>query len=148
MPGFYAIRTSGIHGRGAFAIRRIAAGTRIVEYTGERITHAEADARYDDAAMERHHTYLMVVNRRTVIDAAVGGGEARIINHSCDPNSAIVVSRGRVFIDALRDIEPGEEICYDYSYEREAGDDAVAETRYPCQCGAPCCRRTILAPRD
>jgi len=148
VPGLYAIRSSRIHGRGAFAIRRIAAGTRIVEYTGERITHAEADARYDDAAMEQHHTYLMVVNRRTVIDAAVGGGDARIINHSCDPNAAIVVARGRVFIDALRDIEAGEEICYDYAYEREEGDDPVAETRYPCRCGAPSCRRTILAPRD
>jgi SET domain-containing protein len=148
VPGLYAIRSSRIHGRGAFALRRIAAGTRIVEYTGERITHAEADARYDDAAMAHHHTYLMVVNRKTVIDAAVGGGEARIINHSCDPNAAIVVSRGRVFIDALRDIAAGEEICYDYSYEREAGDDEVAETRYPCRCGAATCRRTILAPNE
>jgi SET domain-containing protein len=144
----FALGSSPVHGRGAFATVRIRRGTRIIEYTGERITHAEADARYDDEAMENHHTFLMIVNRRWVLDAAVGGNEARFINHSCDPNSEIVVERGRVFIDALRDIAPGEEITYDYSFEREAGDDEVAETRYPCRCGAAGCRRTILAPRD
>ena len=144
----FVLRASGIHGRGAFALTRIRRGTRIIEYTGERITHAEADARYDDEAMERHHTCLMVVNRNWVLDAAVGGNDARFINHSCEPNCEIVVARGRVFIDALRDIAPGEELCYDYAYTREEGDDAVAETRYPCRCGAPSCRRTILAPVD
>jgi SET domain-containing protein len=144
----FVLRSSPLHGRGAFATAPIRRGARIVEYTGERITHTEADARYDDDAMENHHTFLMIVNRRWVLDAAVGGNEARFINHSCDPNSEIVVERSRVFIDAVRDIEPGEEITYDYSYERESGDDEVAETRYPCRCGAAKCRRTILAPRD
>ena len=139
------VRPSRIHGQGGFARRRILRGTRVVEYTGERITHEEADARYDDAAMERHHTFLMTVNRRWVIDAAVGGNEARFINHSCEPNCQIVVSRGRVFIEALRDIDPGEELSYDYAYERETGDDAVAETRFPCRCGAVDCRRTLLS---
>jgi SET domain-containing protein len=144
----FELRASPRHGRGAFAAARIRRGVRIVEYTGERITHAAADARYDDDAMENHHTFLMIVNRRWVLDAAVGGNEARFINHSCDPNSEIVVERGRVFIDALRDIAPGEEITYDYAYEREDGDDELAETRYPCRCGTANCRRTILAPRE
>lgn len=144
----FALGPSPLHGRGAFATVPIRRGTRIVEYTGERITHDEADARYDDEAMEKHHTFLMIVNRRWVLDAAVGGNEARFINHSCDPNSEIVVERGRVFIDAVKDIAPGEEITYDYSFEREEGDDEVAETRYPCRCGAANCRRTILTPRD
>jgi len=144
----FALRGSPLHGRGAFALVPIRKGTRVVEYEGERIGHAEADARYDDAAMEHHHTFLMVVNRTWVIDAAVGGNEARFINHSCDPNCEIVTERGRAFIDAIRDIAPGEEITYDYAYEREEGDDEHAETRYPCRCGAPGCRRTILAPPD
>ena len=144
----FALRPSRLHGRGAFALATIRAGTRIIEYTGERISHAEADARYDDEAMDHHHTFLMVVNRSWVIDAAFGGNDARFINHSCDPNCEIVTERGRVFIDALRDIAPGEELTYDYAYEREAGDDEHAETRYPCRCGAPGCRRTILAPAD
>ena len=148
-PGaLYVLRPSGRHGTGAFAAAPIRRGTRIIEYTGERITHAEADARYDDDAMERHHTFLMIVNRRWVLDAAVGGNDARFINHSCDPNSAIVVARGRVFIEAIRDIRPGEEISYDYSYEREEEDDATADARYPCRCGAKTCRGTILRPLD
>jgi SET domain-containing protein len=145
----YALRPSAKHGTGAFASVLIRRGTRIIEYTGERITHAEADARYDDDAMEHHHTLLMIVNRKWVLDAAVGGNEARFINHSCEPNAEIVVERGRVFIDALADIRPGEEITYDYAYEREEeDDDAVATSRYPCRCGARKCRGTILLPRD
>src|SRR5262245_55320196 len=144
--GLFVLRPSPLHGRGAFAVVPIRKGTRIIEYLGERISHAEADARYDDAAMEHHHTLLLAVNRRWVIDAAVGGNQARFINHSCDPNCEIVVEAGRAFIDALRDIAPGEELTYDYAYEREPGDDEHAETRYACHCGAPGCRRTILAP--
>jgi SET domain-containing protein len=145
----YVVRPSPKHGRGAFAAVRIRRGTRIIEYTGERITHAEADARYDDDAMEHHHTLLMIVNRRWVLDAAVGGNDARFINHSCEPNCEIVVERGRVYIDAVADIPPGEEITYDYAYEREEDDDdEVAARRYPCRCGARACRGTILAPRD
>jgi SET domain-containing protein len=145
----FDLRPSPKHGRGAFAAVRIRPGTRIVEYTGERISHDEADARYDDDAMEHHHTLLMVVNRRWVLDAAVGGNDARFINHSCEPNAEIVVERGRVFIDAIADIRPGEEITYDYAYVREEeDDDVVATSRYPCRCGARRCRGTILAPRD
>ena len=141
---WFAVRSSRIHGRGAFALRRIPRGTRIIEYTGDRVSHAVADARYDDASMERHHTSLMIVNRRWVIDAAVGGNEARYINHSCEPNCEIAISRGRVFIDAIEDIRQGRELCYDYAYEREPGDEAIAFTRYPCRCGAARCRGTIL----
>jgi len=144
----YLLRPSPMHGVGAFAAAPIRRGTRIIEYTGERITHAEADARYDDASMDRHHTFLMIVNRRWVLDAAVGGNDARFVNHSCDPNCEIVVARGRVFIEAIADIRPGEEITYDYAYEREEGDDAIAASRYPCRCGAKRCRGTILAPHD
>jgi hypothetical protein len=143
----FAIRLSPIQGQGAFALRRIPRGTRIIEYTGERITHEVADARYDDEAMERHHTYLFTVDERTVIDAAVGGNESRIINHSCDPNCVVVIARGRIFIDAIQDIPSGEELCYDYSYEREEDDDAQAEKLYPCRCGARRCRGTILSPK-
>ena len=144
----YLLRPSPMHGVGAFAAAPIRRGTRIIEYTGERITHAEADARYDDASMDRHHTFLMIVNRRWVLDAAVGGNDARFVNHSCDPNCEIVVARGRVFIEAIADIRPGEEITYDYAYEREGEDEVIAIARYPCRCGAVRCRGTILAPHD
>jgi SET domain-containing protein len=142
---YFELRRSPIQGTGAFAIRPIRAGTRIIEYLGERIPHEEADRRYDDASMSRHHTFLFTLDKRTVIDAAVDGNDARFINHSCDPNCESVNRRGRIFIEALRPITPGEELTYDYRYERdgtEANDDAL----YVCHCGSARCRGTILVP--
>src|SRR6266550_1777867 len=94
----FEIRSSPIQGLGAFATRRIARGTRLVEYTGERLTPAQADARYPDIPGERHHTYLFAIDDDVVIDAAVGGNDARWINHSCDPNCDAVVENKRIWI--------------------------------------------------
>ena len=141
----FEIRPSPIQGVGVFARRAIAAGTRIVEYAGKVITEREADRRYDDRSMTRHHTYLMSLGDGRCIDASVGGNAARFINHSCEPNCEAVEADGRVWIDAIRPIEAGEELTYDYAYERADGDD---EGFYRCRCGAAACRRTILAPRE
>jgi len=141
------VHPSPVQGLGGFATRPIARGTRVIEYTGERITHAEADARYDDARMPRHHTFLFTVDRLTVIDAAVGGSAARFLNHSCEPNCAPVVESGRVYIETGRDIRPGEELTYDYAYGREGGADEEQAERYACRCGARRCRGTLLSPR-
>jgi hypothetical protein len=146
VPAF-EIRQSRIQGRGGFATRRIKRGERVGEYTGERISQSEADRRYDDDAMARHHTFLFAVSARTVIDAAVGGNDTRYINHSCAPNCDAVIERGRVFIDARKPIFEGEELFYDYSYEREKDAGPDAESQYPCWCGAPKCRGTILMPK-
>src|SRR3954452_2411718 len=104
----FEIRTSPIQGLGAFATRFIPAGTRLIEYAGERLTPAEADARYPDGVDERHHTFLFAIDDPdVVIDAAVGGNEARFINHSCAPNCDAVIDGGRVWIEAIRDVAPG-----------------------------------------
>ena len=142
----FEIRRSGIQGRGAFATRRIRKGERIIEYTGERITNAEADKRYDDERMSRHHTYLFTLTQRTVVDGGAGGNEARLINHSCEPNCEAVIEDGRIWIDALRTIPEGEELTYDYKYER-LGTDDEDDGKYPCRCGALRCRGTILLPK-
>lgn len=144
---YFEVRPSPIHGRGGFATRPIPRGTRIIEYTGERITHAEADTRYDDARNPHHHTFLFTVDRETVVDAAVGGNAARFINHACDPNCRPVIEGGRVYIVAARDIDPGEELAYDYAYAREGGPDEQREERYACRCGSRRCRGTMLSPR-
>jgi len=78
----FEIRQSPIQGEGAFATERIPAGTRLIEYAGQRLTPAQADARYPDGSDERHHTYLFAIDDDIVIDAAVDGNEARFINHS------------------------------------------------------------------
>lgn len=143
---YFVLRGSAIQGQGAFATRPIRRGTRIIEYTGERISHDEADRRYDDGAMGRHHTFLFTIDRSTVIDAAVNGNDARFINHSCAPNCEAIDERKRIYIEAIRDIASGEELTYDYAYERDGTEDEEWERLYMCKCGAPTCRGTILAP--
>jgi SET domain-containing protein len=143
---YFELRRSEIQGQGAFAIRPIRRGTRIIEYVGERITPEEADRRYDDDGMGRHHTFLFSVDKRTVIDAAVDGNEARFINHSCAPNCEAIDEKKRIYIEAIKSISPGEELVYDYGYERDGTEDEDWERLYVCKCGAPTCRGTILAP--
>lgn len=143
----FKIRRSAVSGRGAFAIRDIRRGERLIEYVGERISHAEADARYIDEAMASHHTFLFAVSRRTVIDAFVGGNDSRFINHSCAPNCEAVIEGSRVFIYARKRIAKGEELFYDYEYERDGTETPADEARYACRCGARRCRGTILAPK-
>lgn len=140
----FRIRKSPIHGRGAFATRRILKGTTLVEYAGERLTPAEADARYPDVPGKHHHTFLFAIDDTVVIDASVGGNLARWINHSCDPNCDAVIEDGRIWIEAIRDIGPGEELAYDYAYELKERHTPAAKKRFPCNCGAKRCRGTLL----
>ena len=141
----FEVRRSGIHGRGAYATRHIAKGARVVEYLGERITHKQADARYEDKGQDDGHTFLFVVSSRVVIDAGVDGNDARFINHSCDPNCDTVIENERVFIEAIRDIEPGAELGYEYGLTWESTDDPEELANYLCRCGAAKCRGTMLA---
>ena len=143
----FEIRSSPIAGSGAFALQPIPAWTRLIEYTGERVSHEVADARYEeDEASGNTHTVLFTVDDRTVIDAGVGGNEARFFNHSCDPNCQSIIVRRRVYLETTRDIEPGEELTYDYEIPREGEDDETARRKWPCHCGARNCRGTLLLP--
>lgn len=129
---------------GGFATRHIPAGIRLIEYAGERITPAEAEARYPDVPGERHHTYLFAIDDEVVVDASVNGNEARFLNHSCAPNCDAVIDEGRIWIETLHDIEPGEELVYDYAYILSERHSPAAKRRFPCHCGAITCRGTIL----
>lgn len=140
----FEVRDSVIAGRGAFAIRPIKKGERLIEYVGERITHEQADLRYDDESMDEHHTFLFTISSRTVIDATYDGNESRFINHSCDPNCEAEIERGRVWISAVRDIAVGEELHYDYAYERSGDETEEDEERYKCLCGTARCRGSIM----
>ncbi len=143
----FAIRPSPIQGLGAFATRTIPGGTRLIEYTGERLTPAQADARYPDVAGECHHTFLFAIDDDVVIDAAVGGNDARFINHSCDPNCDAVIDDGRIWIETIRDVQRGEELAYDYAYVLEERHTPAAKRRFPCSCGTTRCRGTLLAKK-
>ncbi len=140
----YVVKRSKIHGRGVYAARRIRSGTRIIEYVGDRISHDEADARYEMKADDDGHTFLFVVDDDLCIDAGVGGNPARFINHKCDANCETIIEGRRVFIEAIRTIQPGEELGYDYQLTWESTDDPDELNLYTCRCGAANCRGTML----
>jgi SET domain-containing protein len=142
---WFELRESPIQGIGAFALKDIPKGTRIIEYVGEKISNAEADRRYDDESMSRHHTFLFILNSKQVIDANYGGNASMYINHSCDPNCETFIPRGHIWIDALKDIKAGEELTYDYMYDMDKSytDDDLFNL-YACRCGAAKCRKTIV----
>ena len=129
------VRDSKIHSKGCYTTEPIADGTFIVEYTGERITKPDADERYEN----REDTYLFGLDDGTyVLD---GDGIAAFINHSCDPNCESDEIDGHVWIYAIRDIQAGEELTYDYClYD---GDDPS-----PCACGARNCRGTLYSEEE
>lgn len=141
------VRRSKIHGSGVFAASAIPRGARIIEYLGERVSHAEADRRYEKRPVNDAHTFLFIVDDKTVVDAGAGGNEARFINHSCKPNCETEVTRGRIWVRARRRIVPGEELSYDYCIGRDADDPPDIDKIFKCRCGVTRCRGTMLVGR-
>jgi len=142
------VRRSGVHGKGVFALRPIAAGERIIEYVGEVLTWAAAQKRHPHDPSDPNHTFFFHIDDKHVIDGKVGGNAARWINHSCAPNCETHEDdRGRVFITARRPIREGEELSYDYRLAVEGKVGARMRKAYACRCGARRCRGTMLAPR-
>jgi SET domain-containing protein len=133
------VRESGVHGRGVYAVQFIPEGTRVIEYTGERVSWEAAPDDPNDP-----HTFNFGLENGEVINPEVGGNDARWINHSCDPNCETVEEDDRVFIDAMRDIYPGEELLYDYHMELDEPITESARKKYACHCGAPNCRGTMI----
>jgi hypothetical protein len=82
-----------------------------------------------------------------VIDGKHGGNSSRWINHSCEPNCDSEIVGQRVFIRALRDLRPGEELSFDYRLTIEGRRTQRLERDYACHCGSANCRGTMLAPR-
>jgi SET domain-containing protein len=144
----FVVRNSPIHGRGVFALRPIAKGTRVVEYKGERISHEEADERYAEMHENSPHTMLFTVDDEIVIDATRKGNSARWINHSCSPNCEVADEDRRIFIDARRDITIGEELTYDYNLQIGEPHTTKAKRAHACFCGARRCRGTMLGEEE
>jgi uncharacterized protein len=143
----FEVRHSRIHGYGVFAARRIRKGTTVIEYLGDRVSHDEADSRYEDKDPNDNHTFLFTVDSKTVIDGGVGGNEARYINHGCDPNCASTAQNKRIYVEAIRTIQPGEELAYDYQIERDPEDPHNVDEIFACRCGAAKCRGSMLVAR-
>jgi len=109
-------------GLGLFATRPYKKGERVIEYFGRTLSHAEE--------YSSRSKYLFEINSRRTIDGAARENIARYINHSCKPNCEADVTRGHVFIDAIKNIKIGEEFTYDY------GDEYINEHIKPngCRC--------------
>jgi uncharacterized protein len=143
----YSVRNSPIHGRGVFALTPISKGTRIVEYKGELITDDEADRRYAHLHEHSPHTMLFSLENKLVIDATRRGNSGRWINHSCAPNCQVEEEGTKIFIDACRDIRPGEELTYDYNLQLGEPHTRAAQRAHACFCGTRRCRGTMLGER-
>ena len=141
------VRRSGVHGKGMFALQAIPAGEVLIEYTGERINWKEALRRHPHDPKDPHHTFYFSLEGGGVIDAKVGGNASRWINHACEPNCEADETDGRVFIKALQDLQPGEELFYDYGLVIDERLTPKLKRDYPCHCGSPICRGTLLAPK-
>jgi SET domain-containing protein len=144
---FVVVRHSRIHGRGVFAKVDIPKGTRIIEYTGERMSHEKADRLYGALHEGSSHTMLFAATDEVVIDGTKKGGPARWINHSCAPNCEAIEEEGRVFIDATRSIKAGQELGYDYNLVLEERHTPKLKREHPCHCGARNCRGTLLGKK-
>lgn len=139
------VKKSGVHGKGVFAARDIAKGETLIEYVGEIISAQEAEDRHPHDPNDPNHTFYFQVDDDKVIDALHGGNSARWINHCCTPNCKPEVIDGRVFIKAKKDIPVGTELNYDYGLVIDEPITKKLKSEYPCWCGSPKCRGTLLA---
>ena len=137
------VRESGVHGRGVYAMQFIAKGRRIIEYTGERVSWEAAPDDDNDP-----HTFNFGLENGDVINPELGGNDARWINHSCNPNCEAIEEDDRIFIYAMRNIEAGEELLYDYRMQIDEPITDAAKKKFACHCGASNCRGTMLELKD
>lgn len=127
-------RGSQIHGMGGYARKRIPNETYIIEYVGEKITK-EASALLCD----KDNRYIFTYDDDYDLDGSVDWNLARWINHSCEANCETIDDDGKIWIAAMRDIEPDEELTFNYCYDL---DDYKA---HPCRCGSNQCVGFIVS---
>lgn len=127
-------RNSVIHGTGGFARVPIQAGSLVIEYLGERISKAESLRR-----CMQNNQFVFSLDDHSDLDGDVPWNPARFLNHSCDPSCEAEHREGHIWIVAKRDIQPGEELSFNYGFDFDHYQD------YPCQCGSPKCVGFIVA---
>ncbi|HIG29989.1 MAG TPA: SET domain-containing protein [Verrucomicrobiales bacterium] len=142
---FIIVKRSKIHGTGVFAAKFIPEDTRIIEYVGDKVTKKESERRgqlcFEDSLNNKElgAVYMFILNKRYDIDGNVPYNTAKYINHSCGKNCYTDVIKGKIWIIAERDIEAGEELSYNYSYDLDNYED------HPCRCGSEDCVGYIVS---
>jgi len=141
---YHIVRNSRIHGRGVFAKRPIRKGTRVIEYTGPIVSEKEAEKIGSEVIEGHGHTMLFQLDNKRVINGNKGG-DARYINHGCDPNCETEQDGDHIFILAIKNIKKGEELVYDYHLQVEGKITDEVRKEYVCLCGSPKCRGSQIA---
>ena len=137
-PFLLLVGRSRVHRYGVFAGENIPRNRKVIEYTGEHISYRAATRRFRRILRtgRPRRFYFFVLNRRWIIDGAVGGSGAELINHCCDPNLARRRIRNRIYYYSRKRIRRGEELSVDYHFSKDA-------LTVKCRCGSPECRGTI-----
>ena len=141
---------SPVHGKGLFADKIIKKHTRIIEYTGEKISKKEGDIR--SAKRIKKHlkkndqgaVYIFELNKKFDIDGNFPSNKARYINHSCDPNCEVDIIKNQIWIISLKKIKKGEELNYDYGYPFDKDD----YKDHICKCRSKKCIGYIISQDD
>ena len=140
-----SLKGSRVHGLGLFSEQFFKKGEVVCEYIGECVSLPVAERREKIYQAMRIQDYQFRLDDSQIIDATMNGGLGRYVNHNCNPNCMTKIIPGktpnekthrRVLIIALRDIEPREELSYDYQFPLESN----MEARIPCNCQSPLCR--------
>ena len=132
------VRNSEIHGTGIFAKRDIPNESQVLEYLGEHIDKEESERRawaQIDLAKETGcaGVYIFTLDEEWDIDGNFPWNEARLVNHSCDPNCETWVEEDQILFYAKKDIKEGEELSINYGFSHETYED------HPCRCGSDRC---------
>jgi SET domain-containing protein len=140
----YFVHESSVHGRGLYAARDVKKGERILEYLGEKVTKKESERRATELVEKAKETgggavYMFILNQTHDIDGNVDYNDARLMNHTCEPNCEAHIVRGRIWYVATKDIPQGTELGLNYGFALENWED------HPCRCGTQSCIGYIVA---
>ena len=137
---------SKIHGKGIFALTKIPSNTKIIQYKGELISKKEGAKRqkmYEDLSKKdssKGAVYIFDIDEEHDLDGTCETNYAKNINHSCEPNCKYEIKNKEVWISSIREIQKGEEICFNYGFEWDTKDFM----EFPCKCGSKKCVGYIL----
>jgi SET domain-containing protein len=130
------VRPSRIDGKGCFATVAFRRRRKVAELTGERVSRVEAARRMRG----KRRLHICAIDSYWGVDSSHGGNGTQYVNHCCEPNCFMRITRGHIIIYALRDIRAGEELTLDY------GETYHPDTKR-CLCGARSCRGTLNPPK-
>jgi uncharacterized protein len=129
----FEIKESKIHSRGIFATQNIKVGVKIMEITGEKISEEETIQR-ELENLKKGSTYIFILNDKYSLDGEFYGNESRYINHSCNPNCEVMGDDENLYLVAIKEIIPEEELTIDYAFPK---DDKIFTK---CFCNSENCR--------